>query len=50
MRITLKELKEQRKVMIEYLKLRTKMEDWHGVRDAGADLEQIDAKIKVLKP
>jgi len=45
----LKFLLEARKKMLLYLNLRVKMEDWHGVRDAAADLEQIDARIEELR-
>ena len=36
--------------MVRYLRLRLRMEDWHGVRDAAADLEQIDARIDQGRP
>lgn len=35
--------------MIRYLILRTEMCDWHGCRDAAADLEQIEAQIELIK-
>ncbi len=42
------QLKERRKVLIDYLKMKAEMEDWHGVRDACVDIELIDAQIKLL--
>jgi hypothetical protein len=36
-------IQEQRIIMVEYLKLRLYLEDWHGVRDAAADLERMEA-------
>lgn len=36
---------EQRKqIMLDYLLLMVELEDWHGVRDAAADLELMEAK------
>lgn len=42
-------LESQRALMIEYLRLRLDLEDWHGVMDAAADIREIDAKLSVLK-
>jgi hypothetical protein len=36
----------RRDVLIEYLKSCLAMQDWHGCRDAAADLEVIEARIK----
>lgn len=35
--------------MVEYLQLKMEEQDWHGVQDAGSDLREIDAMIKVLE-
>jgi len=35
---------EQRRVLIEYLLMKAKQEDWHGVRDCAADIELLDAR------
>jgi len=45
---TLDDLNRQLTTMKGYLKLRLKLEDWHGVRDAAADIECIVAKISIL--
>lgn len=34
--------------MIAYLKLKVDQEDWHAVQDAGSDIREMDAMIKVL--
>lgn len=47
--MTLPELLKQRDRLIEYLKLKTDMQDWHGVADAAMDLREIDAKIETYK-
>ena len=36
-------IQEQKRIMVEYLKLMLYLEDWHGVRDAAADLERMEA-------
>jgi len=42
-------LKEKR-LLIEYLKMKVDNGDWHGVADAAMDIREIDAKISMLKP
>jgi hypothetical protein len=42
------ELEKRRELMIEYLKDKVILEDWHGVMDAAADIREIDAKLSVL--
>jgi hypothetical protein len=39
--------KEQRRIMVEYLHLMLYLEDWHGVRDAAADLERMEEVWKI---
>lgn len=34
--------------MVDYLKLRVDMSDWHGVRDAAADLEKLEAQLEIV--
>ena len=45
----IEEMKEERKVLIEYLVMKTKTEDWHGVADAAMDLRELDVKLYVKK-
>lgn len=33
-----------RAVLIEYMKIKVEMEDWHGVSDAANDLRELDAE------
>jgi hypothetical protein len=40
---------DTKKIMVEYLKLKVEQEDWHGVRDAAAELETL-AKLHSLFP
>lgn len=40
---------QQLAVLIEYLKLKLYQRDWHGVRDAAADIEVLEAKFPELK-
>lgn len=44
----MKMLKAHRETMIEYLKMRVFVQDWHGVMDAAADIREIDAKLHLL--
>lgn len=37
---------ERRRILIEYLKMKTECEDWHGVADAACDLREMDAVWK----
>ena len=46
---TISELEDAKRTMIEYLKLKVKQEDYHGVADAAMDIREIDAKLSVLK-
>jgi len=46
---TVSELEEAKRIMVEYLKLKVKQEDWHGCADAAMDIREIDAKLSVLK-
>jgi hypothetical protein len=39
-------LAAQRQTLITYLLLMVEREDWHGVRDAAADLEKLDVRIE----
>lgn len=43
------QLQKQRTIMIEYLKLRLELSDWHGVQDAASDIREIEASLKVLQ-
>jgi hypothetical protein len=38
----------QRETLIDYLKMKIEVEDWHAVCDAGMDLRELDVKLKVL--
>ncbi|MGH9588295.1 MAG: hypothetical protein ACRD3F_15200 [Acidobacteriaceae bacterium] len=35
---------EQRKALIEYLRMKTEQGDWRGVSDAACDLREIEAQ------
>ena len=35
--------------LVEYLKLKTEQEDWHGVSDAANDIREVETKIATLK-
>lgn len=41
-------LSEQKKLMIEYMKLKMAEEDWHGVCDAANDLRELEVAIKLI--
>jgi len=41
-------LLEEKAGMTEYLKLKMKQEDWHGVADAAMDIREIVAKLQIL--
>jgi hypothetical protein len=42
-------LRRRIELMVEYLKMRVTMADWHGVRDAAADIEQLMAQLEVVE-
>ena len=35
--------------MKDYLQLRFRMADWHGVMDAAADIREMEAQIRLLE-
>lgn len=42
------ELKLSRPRLIDYLKMKLEMEDWHGVQDAASDLRDLDSEMDGL--
>lgn len=44
----LRELEDNQKIMEEYLLLKYKEKDWHGVSDAANDIRDIVAAVEVL--
>lgn len=42
-------LRAELAIMEAYLSMRVQMRDWHGVRDAAADIEQMEAKLAVIE-
>lgn len=42
------QLRQDLRLMKEYLVMCTRKEDWHGVMDASADIREIVAKLSVL--
>jgi len=40
-------LKERKRVMVEYLKLKLHEEDWHGVCDAANDLRELEVLLSL---
>lgn len=47
--MTILDLLNEKKGLIDYLKLKVLQEDWHGVADAAMDIREIVAKIEVLQ-
>jgi hypothetical protein len=43
--IDIVDLQDDVKVMVDYLDLKRRQRDWHGVRDACVDIETIEARI-----
>ena len=43
------ELKDDRLILIKYLFMKARQEDWHGVRDCAVDIELKEAEIKQLQ-
>lgn len=43
------ELEEHKRVMTDYLFIKTAQKDWHGVQDAASDLRDIEAEVQGLK-
>ena len=42
-------LKQEKDVMVNYLRSKINSEDWHAVADAAMDLREIEAKIVIEK-
>lgn len=36
----------RRKILIDYLRMKIEMQDWHGVADAANDLRELDAEYR----
>jgi len=43
------ELNDARRVLIDYLRIKSIEQDWHGVQDAASDLRDIDSEMKGLR-
>lgn len=43
--MTLEDLLDQKKMLIQYLLKKVQAEDWHGVADAAMDLREIQAVL-----
>jgi hypothetical protein len=41
------ELLAEKHILVEYLKSKLSVGDWHGVQDAASDIREIDAKLSV---
>lgn len=41
-------LASYREILISYLQVKVKEEDWHGVADAASDIREIETKLKLL--
>jgi len=39
-------IKTDREILIDYLLMKARQEDWHGVSDAANDLREMDAREK----
>ena len=44
----IRELEESKSAMIDYLKLKVTLQDWHAVMDASCDIREIDSELKAL--
>jgi len=44
----IKELQDSKLAMIDYLKLKVTLQDWHAVMDASCDIREIDSELKAL--
>ncbi len=47
--LSVEELIEQRRVLVEYLLSRVRASDFHAVQDAASDIREINAKLEVLR-
>ena len=47
--VRIAELEEQKKLMLDYLKMKLDNEDYHGVEDAASDIRDIEAAIHELE-
>ena len=45
----IRNLKDNRIVLVNYLKMEVRIEDWHGVQDASSDLREVDSEIEALE-
>ena len=39
-------LKPQKATLVDYLKMKVELEDWHAVSDAANDLRELEVRIK----
>lgn len=46
MNVDYNDIETQKAILIEYLKIKVAMEDWHGVADAAMDIRELDASRK----
>ncbi len=42
-------LQTHKQTLIEYLLMKVKQQDWHGVSDAANDIRELDAQIKTIQ-
>ena len=47
--MTRAELAEAIRTMERYLDLKRRQRDWHGVRDAAAELEALEAQLRMVR-
>lgn len=48
MKERIEKIESQKRVMLEYLKLKMQEEDWHGCQDAASDLRDIEIEKTLL--
>ena len=47
--MTVEDLLDQKKMLINYLLKKVQAEDWHAVQDSASDIRELDAKLEVLE-
>jgi hypothetical protein len=46
--MTVIELEEQIQALINYMQLKIKQRDWHGVADSAMDIRELEAKKEII--
>jgi len=46
--VTVEDLLDQKKMLINYLLKKVQAGDWHAIQDSASDIRELDAKLEIL--